>query len=181
MGYSLWLAARVLLYASSHRQDNSYHSLCYISDGELAGTRINSGSLRWPKVLTTALHLANYAVLNQKSTYLEQNYCTPPKCGDWSEYSDKWRIFLQRCMKGSNMYDQFGHDKSQFHPSCTAHRRTANLGLAYRQQEAEWKEKYVYSYHISKKKTWNRIQNVQLISKSRIHYYKVCEKFIRTN
>ena len=28
MGYSFQLAARVLLYAPSHRQDNTYHSLC---------------------------------------------------------------------------------------------------------------------------------------------------------
>ena len=30
------LAARVLLYASSHRQDNTYHGLCYTSRGALA-------------------------------------------------------------------------------------------------------------------------------------------------
>ena len=29
----------VLLYATSHRQDNTYHSLCYTSRGALAGTR----------------------------------------------------------------------------------------------------------------------------------------------
>ena len=29
MGYSFRLTARVLLYAPSHRQDNTYHSLCY--------------------------------------------------------------------------------------------------------------------------------------------------------
>ena len=39
MGYSFRLAARVLLYASSHREDNTYHSLCYTSRGALAGTR----------------------------------------------------------------------------------------------------------------------------------------------
>ena len=33
------LAARVLLYASSHRQDNTYHGLCYTSRGALDGTR----------------------------------------------------------------------------------------------------------------------------------------------
>ena len=31
MGYYFRLAARVLLYASSHRQDNTYHGLCYTS------------------------------------------------------------------------------------------------------------------------------------------------------
>ena len=42
MGYSFRLAARVLLYALSHRQDSTYHSLCYTSHGALAGTRNNS-------------------------------------------------------------------------------------------------------------------------------------------
>ena len=38
MGYSFRLTARVLLYAASHRQDNTYHGLCYTSRGALAGT-----------------------------------------------------------------------------------------------------------------------------------------------
>ena len=42
IGYSYRLTARVLLYASSHRQDNTYHSLCYTSRGALAGTRNSS-------------------------------------------------------------------------------------------------------------------------------------------
>ena len=54
MGYSYRLTARVLLYAPSHRQDNTYHGLCYTSRGALAGTRNNSmgppheGSIRRP-------------------------------------------------------------------------------------------------------------------------------------
>ena len=54
MGYSFWLPARVLLYASSHRQDNTYHDLCYTSHGALAGTKNSSmgppheGSIRRP-------------------------------------------------------------------------------------------------------------------------------------
>ena len=43
IGYSYRLTARVLLYAPSHRQDNTYHSLCYTSRGALAGTRIVFG------------------------------------------------------------------------------------------------------------------------------------------
>ena len=69
IGYSFRLAARVLLYASSHRQDNTYHSLCYTSRGALAGTRYSSmgppheGSIRrpiapWANALTKELHLA---------------------------------------------------------------------------------------------------------------------------
>ena len=36
IGYSYRLTARVLLYAPSHRQDNTYHCLCYTSRGALA-------------------------------------------------------------------------------------------------------------------------------------------------
>ena len=69
MGYAFRLAARVLLYAPSHRQDNTYHGLCYTSRGALAGTRNssmgppNEGSIRrpiapWANALATELHLA---------------------------------------------------------------------------------------------------------------------------
>ena len=40
IGYSYWLTARVVLYASSHRQDNTYHGLCYTSRGALAEREI---------------------------------------------------------------------------------------------------------------------------------------------
>ena len=54
IGYSFRLTARVLLYAPSHRQDSTYHGLCYTSRGALAGTRNSSmgppheGSIRGP-------------------------------------------------------------------------------------------------------------------------------------
>ena len=54
MGYSFRLAARVLFYAPSHRQDETYHGHCYTSCGSLAGTRNSSmgppheGSIRRP-------------------------------------------------------------------------------------------------------------------------------------
>ena len=44
IGYSFRLAARVLLCAPSHRQDSTYHSLCYTSRGALAGTRNSSNT-----------------------------------------------------------------------------------------------------------------------------------------
>ena len=59
IGYSYRLTARVLLYAPSHRQDNTYHSLYYTSRGALAGMRNSSmgppheGSIRRPIALTT--------------------------------------------------------------------------------------------------------------------------------
>ena len=42
IGYSYRLTARVILYAPSHRQDSTYHGLCYTSRGALAGTRNSS-------------------------------------------------------------------------------------------------------------------------------------------
>ena len=47
MGYSFPLAARVLLYAVSHRWDNTYHGLCYTSCGALAGTINRSMGPSW--------------------------------------------------------------------------------------------------------------------------------------
>ena len=69
VGYSYRLRARVLLYAPYHRQDNTYHGLCYTSRGALAGTRNSSmgspheGSIwrpiaPWANACTTELHLA---------------------------------------------------------------------------------------------------------------------------
>ena len=54
IGYSFRLTARVLLYAPSHRQNSTYHGLCYTSRGALAGTRnssmgpLHEGSIRRP-------------------------------------------------------------------------------------------------------------------------------------
>ena len=42
IGCSYRLTARVLLYAPSHSQDNTYHGLCHTSRGTLAGTRNSS-------------------------------------------------------------------------------------------------------------------------------------------
>ena len=54
IGYSLRLIARVILYVPSHRQDSTYHGLCYPSRRALDGTRYSSmgspheGSIRRP-------------------------------------------------------------------------------------------------------------------------------------
>ena len=63
IGYSYRLTARVLLYAPSHRQDNTYHGLCYTSRGALVGTRNssmgppNEGSIRDPSHHERTLYL----------------------------------------------------------------------------------------------------------------------------
>ena len=76
IGYSYRLTARVLLYALSHRQDNTYHSLCYTSRGALAGTRNSSmgppheGSIRRPIApCANALPLSYVPLLGNKSSY----------------------------------------------------------------------------------------------------------------
>ena len=48
MGYSFQLAASVLLETSSYREDSTYHGLCSISRGALAGMRNSSNeSIFW--------------------------------------------------------------------------------------------------------------------------------------
>ena len=74
------LTARVLLYASSHWQDNTYHSLCYTSHGVLAGTRNNSMGPPWridlmtqANVLTT--ELISFSIYHQ--VHCIQEDCHP--------------------------------------------------------------------------------------------------------
>ena len=77
IGYSYRLTARVLLYAPSHRQDNTYHNLCYTSHGALAGTRNSSmgppheGSIRWPIAPWANALPLSYDPL---PTWLDNNY-----------------------------------------------------------------------------------------------------------
>ena len=60
IGYSYRLTARALLYAPSHRQDNTYHGLCYTSRGALAGTRNSSmGSPHEGSIQRSIAPLAN--------------------------------------------------------------------------------------------------------------------------
>ena len=91
IGYSFRLTARVLLYAPSHKQDSTYHSLCYTSRGALAGTRNSSmgspheGSIRrpiapWANALTTELHLAPSSWVSYTSilTFVAGREVRPP-------------------------------------------------------------------------------------------------------
>ena len=74
------LTARLLLYAPSHRQNSTFHSLCYTSRGALAGTRNSSmgspheGSIRrtiapWANTLTMELwHTLSLSSKSRKET-----------------------------------------------------------------------------------------------------------------
>ena len=72
IGYSYRLTARVLLYAPSHRQDNTYHSLCYTSRGALAGTR-NSSMGPHDFLSTLCVHKKPYTPRDASTTYISSN------------------------------------------------------------------------------------------------------------
>ena len=73
MGYSFRLTARVLLHAPSHRQDNTYHGLCYTSRGALAGMRNSPGRID----LTTPSLRKEMFYLMRHSTHFIYGYMTP--------------------------------------------------------------------------------------------------------
>ena len=82
-GYSYRLTARIILYAPSHRQDNTYHSLCYTSREALAGARNSSMGTQEPMhVWTDGLIKQSSISLNPKQMYSRslvwrkfQNWC----------------------------------------------------------------------------------------------------------
>ena len=75
IGYSYRLTARVLLCAPSHRQDNTYHGLCYTSRGALAGTRNSSMAAGGTLVYTDGRGVTDLAV---------EMFC--PVCIHWHQY-----------------------------------------------------------------------------------------------
>ena len=56
-------------------------------------------------------------------SFLEQYDCTPPKCGELSEYTDSAHTEVEnlssRYMSGSNVYDRCGHDTRQLYTDIT--------------------------------------------------------------
>ena len=81
IGYSYRLTARVLLYAPSHRQNSTYHGLCYTSRGALAGTRNSSmgppheGSIRRPIASwANALPLSYVLLLETKEAWVWESF-----------------------------------------------------------------------------------------------------------
>ena len=70
IGYSYRLAARVLLYAPSHRQDKTYHRLCYTSRGALAGARNGFPSVSYFKKYIIMIFNSNITVSKMCSVHL---------------------------------------------------------------------------------------------------------------
>ena len=84
IGYSYRLTARVLLYAPSHRQDRTYHGLCYTSRGALAGTRnssmgpLHEGSIRRP--IAPWVNALTMEIWNKYCIYLKR-FAPVQQCG----------------------------------------------------------------------------------------------------
>ena len=110
MGYSFRLTARVLLYASSHREDSTYHGLCYTSCGALAGMWNSSMGPPWRIDLTThqytelhlALSLLWITILNKMGGNGVKMFNNLPPYS-----SIKWRKPL--CLFSSNMSGSHSH------------------------------------------------------------------------
>ena len=83
IGYSYRLAARVLLYAPSHRQDNTYHGLCYTSF-ELG---VSSSLSTTSKPLSWTVSTYNRDVFRTITLHLHYDWCNKgrgmryPVCG----------------------------------------------------------------------------------------------------
>ena len=98
IGYSYRLTARVILYAPSHRQDNTYHGLCYTSRGALAGTR-NSSNRSTPIRIDPMTH----RIISERSYH----GATSRSLSEWSfticltPYNHKYGLLFPISSKGS--------------------------------------------------------------------------------
>ena len=79
--HRLLLSIRFFLYAPSHRQDNTYHGLCYTSRGALAGTRNSSmgkllkgctppNKMPWTTIIAfgAIIDIWNVSIMDKKNT-----------------------------------------------------------------------------------------------------------------
>ena len=119
MGYSFRLAARVLLYAPSHRQDRTYHSLCFTSCGALAGTRNSSVGPPWridPMTHRTINECSYHSYISLQDTWSLWLHwmCCADNSRDRSSgiCPDSWMVTLAP----SGYHGTFVHTSNQGHP-----------------------------------------------------------------
>ena len=94
IGYSYRLTAMVLLYAPFHRQDSTYHGLCYTSRVALAGTRnANSRSFRSPNFYSTD-NILQYSVTSKPSTELFPSHPSLTHSNGNSWLCQKYRLLI---------------------------------------------------------------------------------------
>ena len=123
------------LYASSHRQDDTYHSLCYTSRAALAGTRNSSVGPPWRIDPTTHRTMSEHSYHGATSYSLvierqlwdflpDGKYGMPPSDEDktvnepLSAYQPGWRGLL--CWLG--LYSMFKNRRASLH-----HHSTLNM------------------------------------------------------
>ena len=95
MDYSFWLATKGLLYARFHRQNSTYHSLCYTSHGALAGMRNSSIGPPWGINLMTH-HTMSECSTTELHLILTRSWLSPyitvtcMACGSSAILHDYW-------------------------------------------------------------------------------------------
>ena len=105
MGYSFRLAAKLLLYASFHRQDNTYHGLCYTSCGVLAGTRNSPMGSSWmidPMTHRTMIMIITWCVYVYIYIYIYINQMS------WIQITFLFKIYIN---EADQSYSTF-HEKT---------------------------------------------------------------------
>ena len=102
MGYSFRSEARVLFCAPSHRQDSTYHSLCYTCRGALAGTKNSSMGLPWRINPTTHHTISEHSYHGATSRsfmgqrYGDYNILQITRFAFWS-IKFQWKSSLDSC------------------------------------------------------------------------------------
>ena len=90
------ISSKGFLYASSHRQDNTYHSLCYTSRGALARTRNSSWVHPWrinPTTHHTMSERSTHGAASRSLPLLQNVGCVPlcTACAD-SKAKSVWNV-----------------------------------------------------------------------------------------
>ena len=118
------------LYASSHRQDNTYHSLCH---GALAGARNSSmgppheGSIRrpiapWANTLTTELHLAPWSSNASCQTFFlmeSMERRLQMKTRQWTSHCQRTNLVGEACFADLD-YSMFKNRRASLHHHSTS-------------------------------------------------------------
>ena len=84
MDYSFQLTARVLLYAPFHRQESTFHSLCYTSRGALAG-KTAAGCLHHLSVMVSHYGTSIFMQLCNDNHLLSKIYLQQQCDGDFKQ------------------------------------------------------------------------------------------------
>ena len=123
-GYSFRLTARVLLYAPSHRQDSTYHSLCYTSHGALAGTRNSSMGPPW------RIDSMNHCTMSERSYHGATSRSLTQK--EYMRWFDLWSYLILVNLPNREVH-RFGMSEvDSWHWGCGFHGQRFRQGDSHR-------------------------------------------------